>query len=102
MSFRVIEIILKLGQFAFRHYENVFVVILGLFTVRFGHLYTFLNNVATRDAILVYIIKRFLSTSYMLGSNELHLFINNSLSDLKSADVWSTCLVVHRASALMG
>ena len=102
MSFRVIEIILRLGHIAFRHCENVSVVILGLFTVRFGHLYTFLNNVATRDAILVYIIKRFLSTSYMLGSNELHLFINNSLSDLKSADVWSTCLVVHRASALMG
>ena len=68
-----------------------------------GHFESLYRDVlATSGVILVYIIKRSLSTSYMLGSNELHLFINNSLSDLKSADVWSTCLVVHRASALMG
>ena len=46
--------------------------------------------------------KRCLSPCNLLGSNELHLFINNFLSDLKSADVWSTCLVVHHTSALTG
>ena len=65
-------------------------------------LVSYSDVLATSGVILAPIIKRSLSTSYMLGSNELHLFINNSLSDLKSADVWSTCLVVHRASALMG